>query len=530
MQILQVGEVDWRCQVAEWPDQLDWHFVLPDKLSITELLSQKEKELTELSNGSKATAKTVTKAPKVRFDAIILTSSVTEEALEPLTDTVEAYALLQVQGLGLEAKSKTGIFHRKVLSELPAFPDLSETVTYLSEVIFDGQYGETLPIHDAVVNPELTLTSTYHGHVGLELSGKFSDDYQQLVTYTYNLANPGHPIELWQQYTKTNGNLRLRLEVIPINQMGLLECDQTLYFDELAMQTPCLLPKRDKTILSYAVTISVKGFGTVLLGDLHWRFSHLELGTLVLGGKRIRDKQRQDLFYYFNPGNLKPPLCVYFAGYRPAEGFEGFGMMKAMEHPFLLVADPRLEGGAFYIGSTEMEAKLQGVIQQALDYLDFDYHDVILSGISMGTYGALYYAAQVRPYAVVIAKPFTDLGDTVKNLKLTRPDEFETISDVLLNVSQGRQILTPEQLNQRFWDNFSQSDFTRTTFAIAYMQQDDYDCHATERLLQHLAQKQVHIYTKGFEGRHNDQNGPIIQWFLKQYQTLLVDGYERRQV
>ncbi|KXT76463.1 accessory Sec system protein Asp2 [Streptococcus sp. DD12] len=528
MQILQIGKLDWRSQVQEWPDHLDWQFVLPDKASITAYISQKEKELLEATQ-IRSTEKEALKPEKLHFAAIILTSPLAEDLLEPLSDTVEAYALLQVSGLGLKAQSKTGIFHRKVLTELPAFATPSETVDYLSQVIFDGQYGETLPIHHGQVNPELAVTSNYHGHVGLEISGKFSDDYQQLLTYTYNLTNPGHPIELWQQYVKTNGDLRLRLEVTPINQMGLLELDQTFYFDEVAMQAPCFLPKRDKEILSYAVSLSVKGFGTVILGDLHWRFSHKELGTLVLGGKRIRDKQRQDLFYYFNPGNLKPPLCVYFAGYRPAEGFEGFGMMKAMGHPFLLVADPRLEGGAFYIGSTEIEAKLQGVIQEALDYLSFDYHDVILSGISMGTYGALYYAAQVRPYAVVIAKPFTDLGDTVTNLKLTRPDEFETISDVLVNVSQGRQTLSPAQLNQRFWDNFSQSDFTRTTFAIAYMQQDDYDRHATERLLEHLAQKQVHIYTKGFEGRHNDQNGPIIQWFLKQYQTLLADGYERRQ-
>lgn len=45
----------------------------------------------------------------------------------------------------------------------------------------------------------------------------------------------------------------------------------------------------------------------------------------------------------------KPPLNVYFSGYRPAEGFEGYFMMNKMNAPFILIGDPRLEGGSFYL-------------------------------------------------------------------------------------------------------------------------------------------------------------------------------------
>lgn len=44
---------------------------------------------------------------------------------------------------------------------------------------------------------------------------------------------------------------------------------------------------------------------------------------------------------------MKPPLNVYFSGYRTAEGFEGYYMMKRMNAPFLLIGDPRVEGGSF---------------------------------------------------------------------------------------------------------------------------------------------------------------------------------------
>ena len=61
-----------------------------------------------------------------------------------------------------------------------------------------------------------------------------------------------------------------------------------------------------------------------------------------------------------------------FSGYRTAEGFEGYFMMKRMNAPFILIADPRIEGGAFYLGSENYEQAIRKVIQNALDYLGFE--------------------------------------------------------------------------------------------------------------------------------------------------------------
>ena len=46
-------------------------------------------------------------------------------------------------------------------------------------------------------------------------------------------------------------------------------------------------------------------------------------------------------------------------------------MMKRMNAPFILIADPRIEGGAFYLGSENYEQAIRKVIQNALDYLGF---------------------------------------------------------------------------------------------------------------------------------------------------------------
>ena len=44
------------------------------------------------------------------------------------------------------------------------------------------------------------------------------------------------------------------------------------------------------------------------------------------------------------------------------------------------------------------------------------------------------------------------------------------------------------QLNGRFWEKFKSGDYRQTTFAIAYMKQDDYDMEAFPMLFEFLKQ------------------------------------------
>ena len=103
---------------------------------------------------------------------------------------------------------------------------------------------------------------------------------------------------------------------------------------------------------------------------------------------------------------MKPPLNVYFSGYKTQEGFEGFNMMRKMGAPFLLVAESRLEGGAFYLGDDEYEKFITTGIQDCLNQLGFDRSQLILSGLSMGTFGALYNGCKLQPHAIIIGGKF----------------------------------------------------------------------------------------------------------------------------
>ena len=73
----------------------------------------------------------------------------------------------------------------------------------------------------------------------------------------------------------------------------------------------------------------------------------------------------------------------------------------------------------FYLGSQELESSIHKIIQEHLDFLGFTERDLILSGMSMGTYGAVYYGSEFRPRAIVLSKPLGNLGTIAQRGRFT---------------------------------------------------------------------------------------------------------------
>lgn len=523
MKVLQIGSQSWVEHLDQLPEDLDWYWTpihaIPEFLE-----TLREIELAKLPIPVEGQPQ-----PKLRlrFDVIVITESLAEEKLTPLINMVEAYGLYVDKGINLEPGQPYGIFRRKMLRQLDVDGDHLAKIEFLQLTHFGSQYGAKLKLPDIDINQDFRGEVFYDGHVAVHLKGDFGQDFSPLLTFRYNLGTFPVALEIWLEHFKVSGNPEIRVELTPMQKGSLHGFMEPIILTEEQLVEPYVLP-RDEEVGFYTVSVLAKGQGELGFGPLHWRYSRIGMGRFVLGGERYSDKKKQEFIYYFNPGDMKPPMNVYFSGFRTAEGFEGYGIMKSLKGPFMLIGDPRLEGGGFYIGSPELESKIVEVIQESLDYLGFDKSDLILSGLSMGTFGALYYAADFDPYAVVIGKPFTNVGDTVAAMKLKRPDEFETSADVLRNVTGGAGEANIQQLNQRFWDKFNQSTFDQTTFAIAYMENDDYDAQATARLIDALSDKKAHIYAKGYEGRHNDNSRAINKWFMRQYVQLLEDGYGRK--
>lgn len=512
IKILQIGKKDWSKRL-KMPDDLEWHFTPLKRLPAYLKKLQAEN------------ARQKTPQP-LRFNAVFITDSVKEHLLEPLDTMVEAHAVFFNPSVKFSSNRPRGFYKRKVARALPFSGTRQAIVTYLHRNLFHGQYGGRLKIPEFDIHPQFSGKVIYEGHVGVHFSGNFGEDFTPLYSYRYNIVRFPMAIEFWQEYTK-DSSCDIAIEMTTFFAGALHTPDRRFFLTGRDLDKPFVLEPKDNDSY-YSMTIFAKGQGNLRFGCMHWRYSRQGLGQFVLGGQRVEDKKRQELITYFNPGDMKPPLNVYFSGYRGAEGFEGYGVMKRLKSPFMLIGDPRLEGGSFYTGSRELEDKLKMQIQNSLDYLGFDNSQLIFSGLSMGTFGSLYYASDFDPYALIVGKPFASLGNTAKMMKLKRPDEFETMGDVLRNVTGGTDLASIEQLTEKFWNKFKQSDFEKTEFAIAFMENDDYDATAAQELIAYLSQKDVHIYTKGYSGRHNDKSPAINKWMFTQYQKLLTEKFGRK--
>lgn len=522
IKLLQIGNENWMKSLRQ-DDEIEWYYCkiqdLPaylEQLNAQRVQPKDKLQLEDVAQNDKT----------LTFTALLLTNEVAEAELEILDKMVEAHTVFQDSIIHLKPEGKTSFFQRKKLRPLPLEGSRQAKIDFLKLNFFSAQYGDKLKISEIDLHPQFSGRVRYLGHSQLVLSGDFGAVFTPLLSYRYNLIREETSIEIWQEFVK-DAKVKLQLELIAYKVGSVGEIYETKCLTEADLATAYYIPWNPE-VGYYSVSIAVKGQGELKLGALHWRRSRSGLGDLVLGGQRYADSQRQEFFSYFNPGDMKPPLNVYFSGYRPAEGFEGFGMMKNFNAPFLLISDPRIEGGSFYLGSEDYEQAIEATIQAALDELGFSHEELILSGLSMGTFGALYYAPTFNPAAVIVGKPFTNLGDTVKALKLQRPDEFETIADVLYQVQGATNQEAIAQLNQRFWDKFSQSDFSTTRFEIAYMLQDDYDNQAYQRLLAHFDENEaVQVVAKGYRGRHNDDTYSVLRWFINRYQKILAEKYGR---
>ena len=128
----------------------------------------------------------------------------------------------------------------------------------------------------------------------------------------------------------------------------------------------------------------------------------------------------------------------------------------------MLITDPRLEGGAFYIDNADLEEKLSEKIEKTIKEMQFKKSDVIISGMSMGTFGSLYFGSKLSPHALILAKPLTELGVVAENERLLRPGGFPTSLDLLLKNYGSLSKKSVEEFNKRMWERFDEADWSHT--------------------------------------------------------------------
>ncbi len=462
--------------------------------------------------------------PKKPYCLVFLDRVPEADELDVLMKCTKAYCLYVTEDVKI-----SGRFFSFCISKICKRIRQKDIQTFLDNELrfyFARSYGEKFRNTNVDIAHGFKGDVKWLGNCGIKLSGDFGEEYGQLMYWRNNIPiAQGQMIEFWMEYEKDE-QVDIKLVVTQYKSGSLSEVTKKWEFTEDKF-------KHVVSVVNYeaagpvSVSVHAKGSGTFKIIALHDRFARKGHGHFIPGGVRKVSTKREEVFFYFDPGDMKPPLNVYFSGYKTKEGFEGYFLMRNMGAPFLLISESRLEGGGFYMGSKEYEALITDAIKEYVDDLDFKPSDVIMSGLSMGTYGALYYGCDIAPHALILGKPLANIGDVALNEKLKRPGGFPTSLDVVMNIYGDANRDNALRVNDKFWNKFEATDWDSTKFIMSYMIEDDYDGAAYENIISHLNSEGVKVYGKGVHGRHNDNTGAIVGWFSSQFTKTLREDFGR---
>ncbi len=470
-------------------------------------------------------AESFLEAPKKSFDLVFLDRVPYEEEFGPLYKASKAYALyvtdkVKVRGrLEWLYECKKG---QRITEE-----DIQEFMLQEARFYYPKPYGEKFKPKDIAIAQGFNGSVKWNGSYSVDVCGFFGKEFRQIVYWRYDLPIfKGQMLDLWLEYRK-DPEVSISLSITEFAAGSISSVLNRWEFSEKDLDSIVQIESRDKNG-RLSMSLRARGEGELKIIALHDRYSRGSHGYFLPGGERYVTSMREEIFCYFHPGDRKPPLNIFFSGYKTRQGFEGYYLMDSMGAPFLLVAEPRLEGGSFYMGAQEYEQMMVDVIRHYMAELGFSSDQVIMAGLSMGTYGALYYGCDIKPHAMILGKPLTSIGNVAANEKRNRPGGFPASLDVLRYLAGDTDEGAVQRLNDRFWSKFDAVDWGKSKFIVSYMMEDDYDSHAYDTLISHLDSEGVQVYGKGIRGRHNDNTAAIVNWFSSQYKKVLREDFLRR--
>lgn len=474
-----------------------------------------------------------TKLPEKPYDLFFLDRIPREEEIDPLYQAVKAYTLFITE----KAFSDNDSFEKgsdrvawlcqcKKAKQI-ATKDIQQFLQREARYYYPKSYGEKFNPKNLAIAQGFSGEVKWNGNYSVTLEGEFGASFRQVAFWRNNIPLPQLlSLDFWLEYSKSSG-VKITLTIVKFASGSISHVLKRWEFGEEALKKVIRID--GDTLDGWLfISLSAMGKGKLQIIALHERFSRGKHGYFMPGGKRYVASNKEEAFCYFEPGDLRPPLNVYFSGYKTAQGFEGYHMMRDMGCPFLLLTESRLEGGGFYMGTPEYERLFVGMIRKYMKELGFSADQVILSGLSMGTFGALYYGCDILPHAIILGKPLANIGDVAANEKYLRSGGFPTSLDVLRYQCGGLDADTVQGLNDKFWKKFDAVNWGHSKFAISYMIEDDYDADAYYTLLSHLRSTGVQVYGKGIHGRHNDNTGAIVNWFVTQYKRILQEDFGRK--
>lgn len=462
---------------------------------------------------------------KSLYDIVFVDKVLSKKETQILHKATKAYTLFVTENVQLNECMQYYYDCKK--GKRIAEADIQDFLTHEARNYYAKPYGEKFEPMNVAVAHGFSGSVEWNGNYSVLLCGEYGDDFNQVVYWRNNIPiHQGQAIDFWLEYEKDE-SVEILLKITQFLGGSISTIQQEWNFSEEQLDDVVIVDNQ----MQYGpvfISLHAKGSGKLKIIALHDRYSRRGHGAFLPGGERYVASNREEIFHYFDPGDMTPPLCVYFSGYKTKQGFEGYFMMKRLGCPFLLISEPRLSGGCFYMGTEEYEKACADIIRNCMEELGFSNNQVVFSGLSMGTFGALYYGCDILPHAMILGKPLASIGLVAGNERLHRPGGFPTSLDVLNYISGDTDEVSVQRLDDKFWNKFDATNWRGSKFIVAYMIEDDYDSKAYDMLISHLNTDGAQLYGKGIHGRHNDATGDIVAWFIGQYERVLIEDFSRR--
>ena len=326
--VLYVGNDDWTTKYS-----------IPDNIEF-EVYESDESELT------------ANRLARKLMDLVILDRDITLSEEKKFTKFTRGYCLFATENVQM-LNSATSRYFKARMGQYLYTGDVQYFLAHEVRNYYPNPYGEKFNPAKLAVSDSFTGRVACDGNYNLFLDGEFGEDFSQIAYWRYNIpVFEGQCIDMYLEYEKT-GDVEIKLRIFQFYNGSIGDIKQVWELDEEQLQDVFRIDN-ESDYGPVFVSILAKGTGSLNIISLHDRHSRRGHGFFLPGGERLVSSKGEEVFVYFEKGDMKPPLAVYFSGYRTQEGFEGYYMMRGFGCPFILVTDPRSEGGAFYLGDSEL--------------------------------------------------------------------------------------------------------------------------------------------------------------------------------
>lgn len=466
---------------------------------------------------------TFVKVPKRQYDMFFFDRTPLEEEVPFLYQAIKAYTLFITKNVNINGNVARLCCSKK--AQNIATKDIQNFLLKETKYYYPKPYGEKLDLK------YWSIAQGFSGKVkwdenAIILEGEFGETFGQIAFWRYNIYLPqSQMLDFWLEYSK-DSTVSINLEITQFAEGSLAEVEGYWSFDETELERVVQV-ESEKSGQAF-VSICAKGSGKLQIIALHKRNSRGSHGYFLPGGERYVTSNREELFCYFDPRDMKPPLNVFFSGWEIPERFQGYNMNRKLGCPFLLLSEHRLRGGSFYVGRKEYEEMVLSVIRKYMKELGFSSDQVVLSGLSMGAYASMYYGCDIKPHALILMKPLAGIGNIAANEKYLRPGGYPTSLDVLKYLGGDTSEGAIKRINDKFWDKFDSADWGKSKFIMTYMIEDDFESGVYDKLLLHLHSEGVQVYGRGLHGRHGDAQTATANWFSSQFMKMLSEDFPER--